>query len=126
MVGGRLRMDDRTSNSTYSQNEAILHLDLLGQSNVQLSGNHWNLSDEAHPGDGIAISANGVTWHKVTAFNVSSTGAFLVDLDAAIAAAGISYTSDFRIKFQQYDNSSASADGREWDDIRVELLYRER
>jgi hypothetical protein len=122
VVNGRLRMDDRVNNSTYSQNEAILHVNLLGQSNVQLSGNHWNLSDEVHPGDGIAISADGVTWHRVTAFNVSSTGAFLVKLDAAVTAAGISYTSDFQIKFQQYDNSPARTDGREWDDIRVEVV----
>ena len=119
---GRLRLDDRTSNDVYSQNEAILHLDLLGQSNVQLSGNHWNLSDETHSGDGIAISNDGVTWHIVAAFDVSSTYSFIVDLDAAVAAAGISYTSDFRIKFQQYDNDPAPTDGREWDNIRVEIV----
>jgi hypothetical protein len=122
VVDGRLRMDDLTGNSTYSQNEAILHLNLQGQSNVQLSGYHGNLADEVHPGDGIAISANGVTWHNVAAFNVSSTGPFVVNLDAAIAAAGINYTSDFRIKFQQYDNYPAPSDGREWDNIRVEVL----
>jgi hypothetical protein len=37
VVDGRLRMDDRVNNRTFSQNEAILHVNLLGQSNVRLS-----------------------------------------------------------------------------------------
>ena len=57
-----LRMDDQTGNSTYSQNAAILHVDLAGQSGVQLYGNHWNLADESHSGDGIAVSPDGETW----------------------------------------------------------------
>jgi hypothetical protein len=122
VVNGRLRMDDRVNNRTYSQNEAILHVDLVGQSHAQLSGRHWRLRDVTDSGDGIAISADGVTWHPVTAFNPASTGAFLVDLDAAVAAAGISYTSQFQIKFQQYGNRPATRNGREWDDIKVELV----
>ena len=59
---------------------------------------------------------------KLREYQVASTGPFLVDLDAAIAAAGINYTSDFRIKFQQYGNRPAPNNGREWDDILVELL----
>ena len=42
------------------------------------------------------------------------------DLDAAILSAGISYTSDFQIKFQQYDNYPWSTDGRAFDNIIVE------
>jgi hypothetical protein len=123
VVNGRLRMDDRVNNRTFSQNEAILHVDLLGQSNVQLSGRHWRVRGEvAYAGDGIAISADGLTWHPVTAFNPASTGAFRVDLDAAVAAAGISYTSQFQIKFQQYGNAPAPRNGREWDDIKVERV----
>jgi len=121
VVGGRLRMDDLIDNDVYSLNEAILHVDLAGQSNVQLSGDHWNLSDETHPEDGFVISNDGVTWHSVAGFDVSSSGSFMVDLDAAVAAAGISYTADFRINFRQYDNQPASSDGREWDNIRVEI-----
>jgi hypothetical protein len=122
VVNGRLRMDDRVNNRTYSQNEAILHVDLLGQSHVQLSGGHWRLRDVADSGDGIAISADGVTWHRVTAFNVAATGAFVVNLDKAIAEAGISYTSQFHIKFQQYGNRPATRNGREWDDIKLEVV----
>jgi hypothetical protein len=96
-------------------------VDLLGQTNVRLSGYHGSLADEDDPSDGIFISNDGLTWHKLTAFDASSTGPFSLDLDAAIAAAGINYTSDFRIKFGQYDNYPADSDGREWDNIRVEI-----
>ena len=58
----------------------------------------------------------------MAAFDVSRSYSFIVDLDAAAAAAGISYTSDFRIKFKQYDNDPAPTDGREWDNIRVEIV----
>ena len=72
LVGGRLRMDDSVGNTTSSLNEAVLHVDLLDQSNVQLSVDRWSLGDEVHAlpttfaghanGDGIAVSSNGTNW----------------------------------------------------------------
>ncbi|UCE38924.1 MAG: right-handed parallel beta-helix repeat-containing protein, partial [Thermoplasmata archaeon] len=47
VVGGRLRMDDTSDNSTFSQNEAILHVDLTGKTNVTLTLDHWSLGDES-------------------------------------------------------------------------------
>jgi hypothetical protein len=129
-VDGRLRADDGKGNGIYSLNESILHLDLTDQSNVLLTLDHWNLKDESHSlpgtfvghanGDGIAISADGSRWYTVA--GPTASGRVVVDLDAAIATAGISYTSDFRVKFQQYDNYPSPDDGREWDNIRVEIV----
>jgi uncharacterized repeat protein (TIGR01451 family) len=126
--GGALRLSDTVDGGAYALAEAILHLDLDGQSGVQLSFDHINAADEAHAlpttftghanGDGVAFSADGTTWHRLTALDGSFTGQ-VFDLDAAIAAAGISYTNDFQIKFQQYDNYSWGLDGRAFDNILV-------
>jgi len=48
-----------------------------------------------------------------------SGGQITVDLDAAIAAAGIGYSSNFRIKFQQYDDETLPGDWRVWDNVVV-------
>ncbi|HJN11391.1 MAG TPA: hypothetical protein QF564_22100 [Pirellulaceae bacterium] len=73
-----------------------------------------------HNSDGIAISSDGLRWFRLTQLDRNLTdGTF--DLDGAIQAAGVTYTSDFRIKFQQYDNYPASTDGRAFDNIRVSV-----
>ncbi|MHC4500566.1 MAG: choice-of-anchor D domain-containing protein, partial [Planctomycetota bacterium] len=125
---GRLRMDDTLGNSTYSLNEAILHLDLAGKTNVTLTLDHWSHSDENHSlpssfvghykGDGISFSADGVNWYRLTNLSGSFTQQTF-DLDAAVQLAGISYSSDFQIKFQQYDNYAVFSDGRDFDNILV-------
>jgi len=130
VVNGRVRID-RSPSGAYTLNEAVLHLDLSGRSGLELTLDHTSLADERHTmpasfvshanGDGIAFSADGVTWHKLTDLVDNFTGQTF-DLDAAVSAAGIGYTSDFRIKFQQYDNYSASTDGREFDNIRIDVV----
>jgi hypothetical protein len=132
VVGGRLRMDDMVGNTTFSQNEAILHVNLTGKTGVTLRLDHWNLSDEVHTlpasfvgrykGDGIALSVDGQNWVKVTDLTVNFTNkSFALDtiLQQAKVAAGSTDLSDVRIKFQQYDNYSAATDGREFDNIRI-------
>ena len=118
----------------YSLNELILTLDLTGQSGVMLGFYHKEYSDEdhimpdsftgSHHSDGVAISADGTTWYKVQGLtDVDGTSLewqrFEVDLDAAVAAAGISYTNGFKIKFQQCDNYFIAYDGFAFDDIEV-------
>ncbi|MFB0553141.1 MAG: LEPR-XLL domain-containing protein, partial [Phycisphaerae bacterium] len=76
VVGGWLRMDDKLGNETYSQNEAILHVDLTGRTNVMLTLDHTSIYDEVHTlptsfvgrykGDGISLSVDGQHWVKVT------------------------------------------------------------
>jgi len=133
---GMLRMDDDTISApaVYSLNEAILHLDLAGASKVTLTLDHVNpveaTGDEYHSlptqsnftghanGDGIAFSNDGDIWYPLTNLNSSFTGKRF-DLDAAVQASGIAYTSDFQLKFQQYDNASWPDDGRAFDNILI-------
>jgi hypothetical protein len=124
-------MDDTTNDTTYSLNEAILHVNLTGKGQVKLSVSHTSYGDETHTipstftghanGDGIAVSVNGVHWARVTNLAGNFSGVF--SLDAALAQAktmaGTTNTSDVRIKFQQYDNWPVASDGREFDNIQV-------
>jgi len=128
VLNGQLRMDDRIDSSAYSLNEAILHLDLSGRSGVTLTLDHLSNRDENDSlptsftghmnGDGIAISTDGIHWYLLTNLT-SDFKDWSFDLDDAMQSAGISDTSDFRIKFQQYDNYSWSDDGRAFDNISI-------
>ncbi len=132
VVAGRLRMDDMLANTTSSLNEAILHVNLTGKTNVQLVLDHWSLTDENTPlatsftghynGDGIALSVDGVHWVKVTDLTGSFTGqSFALDsvLQQAQVAAGSTNLSNVRIKFQQFDDYPSPDDGREFDNIQI-------
>ena len=125
-----------SASGVYSLNELILNINLAGQSGVVLTFYHKDIVDEDHylpsafthsaNGDGVVISADGVAWYKVQGLT-SAEGAtgtwkkFEVDLDAMAAAAGISYTQSFQIKFQQYDNGPVPTDGFAFDDISIRL-----
>ena len=130
-AGQRLRMDDTTADNISTLNEAILHIDLTGKTNVTLILDHWSLSDENTPlldsfsghykGDGIALSVDGINWVKVTDLTGNFTEeSFALDaiIELAKAATGSDDVSDVRIKFQQYDNYPADTDGREFDNIK--------
>jgi hypothetical protein len=125
-------MDDMLIDTISSLNEAILHVNLTGKTNVQLVLDHWTLSDENTPlatnftghynGDGIALSVDGVHWVKVTDLTGSFLGqSFGLDsvLQQAQVAAGSTDLSDVRIKFQQFDDYPSPDDGREFDNIRI-------
>jgi hypothetical protein len=78
-----------------------------------------------YKGDGISLSVDGQNWVKVTDLTVSFTNKlFALDaiLQQAKVAAGSTDLSDVRIKFQQYDNYSASTDGREFDNIKIKFI----
>ena len=125
-------MDDFGPGDPWSLNEAILHLNLTGQSNIQLTLDHINIGDENDPlpasftghanGDGIALSVDGIHWITVATLTNSFTAQTFA-LDALLAqaqtAAGSADVSDVRIKLQQYDNYPAPDDGREFDNIQV-------
>lgn len=128
-----LAMDSAT-NSVYSRNKAVLMLDLEAASHVVLAFFHKEFYDEDHTlppsfwgsanGDAVAISADGNNWFKVQGLTsvegiTSAWRRFEVDLDAAVASAGISYGSRFFILFQQYDNYQLGTDGFAFDDIEV-------
>ncbi len=132
VTGSRLRMDDSGPGDPWSLNEAILHVNLTGKSNIQLTLDHETLADENDPlpagftghanGDGIALSVDGIHWITVANLTTSFTGrTYTLDtlLDQAKLAAGSADVSNVRIKLQQYDNYPAPDDGREFDNIRL-------
>ncbi|MCA9757536.1 MAG: S8 family serine peptidase [Candidatus Eisenbacteria bacterium] len=116
---------DVTTNGNYAQNEAWLHLDLSGQSNVDLSFWWKDFGDETHTQDGIYFSSNGGTsFVKVYNLNGASYSnntwrQFTIDVDALASSNGLSLTGTFVVKFQQYDNYAIATDGFAFDDIAV-------
>ncbi|MEM7392267.1 MAG: M36 family metallopeptidase, partial [Verrucomicrobiota bacterium] len=119
--------------STYARNEVTLGLNLLGYTNVFLSFFARDYSDEAHGPpptpftdgadfDGVAVSEDGLLWYEVQDLRTSIGDTYHqihVDLDQAVAAAGIQYNETFRIRFNQYDNFSITTDGIGIDEISV-------
>jgi len=120
-----LTMDDHTSGGSYSQTEAWLHLNLAGQTDVDL--NFWwkEFGDETHSQDGVYFSDNGgSSFSKVqdlngASYTNNSWQSFSLDLDVLAAGAGLSLSSTFVVKFQQYDNYPITSDGHCYDDIEV-------
>jgi Zn-dependent metalloprotease len=116
-----LTMDVTTSN-VYSQNEAWLHLNLAGETQVTLAFQWKEFGDETHTQDGVYFSNNGgASFVKVQSLSGSSTtwNSYNLDLDALAAANGLSLSSTFIVKFQQYDNYPIATDGFAFDAISV-------
>ncbi len=129
-----LAMDEALDSGTYARNEATLTLNLTGRTGVMLKFWAAQFGDEpdgppASPFpstganfDGVAISADGgANWYEVQPLR-TLTGVYsqlTVDLDAAIAARGLAYSSAFKIRFNQYDNFSLGTDGIGIDDVLV-------
>ena len=119
-----MTMDDPT-NGGYVTNEAWLHLNLAGAGDVDLDFWWKDFSDESHSQDGVFFSDNGgASFVKVLdlpgqSYSNNTWNNFVVDVDAAAASAGLSMTSTFVIKFQQYDNYPIATDGHAYDDISV-------
>jgi hypothetical protein len=123
---------DTSASSSPSRNELTLRINLLGKENVVLSFWAREFNDEAHgpPAspfttgadfDGVAVSADGLTWHEVHGLR-NLSGSYTqrtIDLDAAIAAHDLSYTGAFLIRFNQYDNLPIPTDGIALDDITI-------
>ncbi|MCX7015659.1 MAG: hypothetical protein NTW86_24420, partial [Candidatus Sumerlaeota bacterium] len=116
--GGKyhLIMDDSVYGDTYSRNELTLTIDLANWENVSLTfwAREWpyERGDGPPPSpfangadfDGVAVSADGAFWYEVLGLRDLTTTYQhrTVDLDAAIAAHGMSYNSRFRIRFNHY------------------------
>jgi fibronectin type 3 domain-containing protein/V8-like Glu-specific endopeptidase len=117
-----LLLDDHTAGGAVSIAAAILHLDLSGSAAGLL--NFWwrEFDDENHEQDGVFIRGSaGESWCQVFSFN-GGPNAYLhsnIDLQAAAGACGTSFTSDFQIKFQFYDDYPIDIDGYALDDISI-------
>ena len=123
--GISIKMSDPVEDLKYSRNTVTLVYDLSGYTAVRLSFEAKEFGDEPHEPpsnpftgdvdfDGVAISADGAAWYEIQDLrNLRSDKftAFDIDLDAAIAAWGLAYNSEFRIRFCQYDNNPAPMDG---------------
>ena len=108
---------------TYSQNEAWLRMDLLNETNVVLRFNWKEFNDELDAQDGIYLSDDGGTnFTKVYDFfhgQFDTWYPIQLDISALAAANNLSLSSDFVIKFQQYDNYPKKVDGYAFDSIYV-------
>jgi len=121
-----LGMHNANPGGTYNTNQADLHLDLANSTNVRFSfwWTHWD--DEAEVQDGLFISDDGgTTYTKVHDFPGSNVTLnyehYDFDLDSINAIHGLSFTSTYIIRFQQYDNFyfAGGNDGHLVDDVSV-------
>lgn len=113
---------DVTTNNNFAQNEMRLGLRLAGASNVQLSFDWKEFSDEDHTQDGVYLSDDGgSSFTKVYNLTGGSTTYQTIDLDiSALAAANsLSLNNTFVVKFQQYDNYTITTDGHAIDNVSV-------
>ena len=129
--GSYAMLMDNTSYG-YKTKEAIWTVDLPSNRQVGLSFDYAEWSDNTnnlpssftgtYNGDGVSISADGITWHTVfNAWN-STNGVWQnaqIDLTAAADAAGITLGPNTQIKFQQYDYYPLASDGRGYDNIKI-------
>jgi len=128
---------DRYTDGGVTTNEGTWTVDLSGVSQAYLHfsaaeygdseddfdalGSAGRFTDTA-PADGIAISADGVTWYPV--WNAVDQAYaqwedYTVDLSAAADEAGIALGADFQIRFQQTGSGTIPTGGRGWDDVHI-------
>lgn len=123
--GLSVKMADPVKDFNYARNNVTLTCDLSQLSQVRLTFEAMELGDEPHEPpsspfsgdvnfDGVAISEDGVEWYEIQDLRHLRSDRFTtfdIDLDAAISQRGLSYNSDFKIRFCQYDNNPAPMDG---------------
>ena len=123
---GRLCDNDNNAETT---NALDLHLNLSTRKGVELSFQMLDNSDETNLQDGIYFSNNGGTsFTKVWNFDFDRTvdGQYIeykINLDSLILRYGLTYTSQFIIRFQEHDdddfNGTNGADGIYIDNINL-------
>ena len=132
---------DRAPTGAFTLNEAIWEVDLSGVAQPELRFFQAERNDEEHSfqtagvefvpfighynADGVAISDNGTNWQPVYTPAHQNDSVWIeqrIDLADRAADAGMTLTSNFLIKFQQYDDFSIPADGRGYDAISITTL----
>lgn len=114
---------DVSSGGSFITNEALLHLDLTGQSNVSLSFWWKDINDESHSEDGVFFSDdNGETFVKVSSLHDTAHTWMQKSLNISKLCNdyNIQCNNNFVIKFQQYDDYSIFSDGIAIDHIVVD------
>ena len=118
-------MDDSVNAGNYSQNEAWLKLNLEDKSDVYLDFQWKEFGDETHTQDGVYFSDDGgATFTKVQDLNGGSYSnqtwtSFSLHVDQLASSNGLTLSSTFVVKFQQYDNYAIATDGFAIDNIAV-------
>ncbi len=130
----RLSLDTSSNGfSPQSLNEAILHLDLFGLTDVELQFANREFGDEdsAMPAsfvgssnsDGVAMSVDGTNWFRLITLTGANSSAIYqnpsFDLSATALANGLVLSADTQIKFQQFDNANETFDGIAIDSVSV-------
>ncbi len=116
-----------SGSGAYNTNEAWLQVDLTATSNHFLEFYWAEFGDETEVQDGVFLSDDaGVTFVKVldlagASYTDLQYYRFYLNLDSMITAHGLTATSTFVIKFQQYDNYyfHGGNDGFLFDDVSV-------
>lgn len=122
---GHLTMDDENNAGQFSLNRASLHLDLAGETQVELTFRWKDFGDETHPEDGVFFSDDGgLNFVKVLDIDGQSATDDVwnfetLDVDILAMLTGLSLNSSFVVKFQQYDDYPIAADGLAFDNICV-------
>ncbi|MDF1661769.1 MAG: choice-of-anchor D domain-containing protein [Planctomycetota bacterium] len=125
---------DSTIDVSFSNNEALLFIDLSNETVANLSFFHKETGDEDHPlptqftgsedGDGVSISNDGTNWFRIVDLTGANSNSaytqFTIDLFVAAQQAGFTPGADFQIKFQQFDNFRTTLDGFFFDDITID------
>ena len=116
--GGLALVMDSFRTSTFSVNEAILHVDLAATNGAILEYYYKETDDEDDPEDGLFLS-DGAAEIMLQSHNSGSQTwvQFTVDISAAAATAAMTLTNDMQLIFRQRDNYSIGGDGILVDDI---------
>lgn len=114
---------DSGQDGTYCTCSMALTLDLSDTPEADLTFMFKEFSDETDPEDNVSISEDGITFYPVlTLEGGSSYAQMYIDLDSAASSAGISFSENFVIRFQWYDNYGITTDGFAFDEIRIERM----
>ncbi len=136
-----MTLDTYVNSSLFSRNEAILHVNAAGLSNVTLTFKQREFSDEDNvmpasfsgsvDADGVAFSVDGSNWFSVISLTGAASAEFYqtqtFNLSSLAALNSLVLGTDVRIKFQQYDNvpinppTPSASDGFAFDDVQITI-----
>jgi len=115
---------DCSTGGTLSYSRADLGINMSNTTAGTLTFKFRNVGDEAHTQDGVYISATGSTWVKTSWVVPSISASFStqnINLYQEAVNLGVARGAQFKVRFQQYDDSSLSSDGMAIDDVSVSL-----
>jgi hypothetical protein len=120
MSGSRSVLMDCNPSGILSTGAIILTLDLKNYQDLILDFWWREFTDENDAEDGVFIrSSPSASWGKVFSFNngPESYVNTVIRLDSILSNWGVTYSSNFQIKFQYYDNYYIPSDGYSIDNV---------